>query len=103
MKKFGSRLALSVSVLSFAAAIASPAMAQDAAVADEAESADSQEIVVTGSLIQRPNNTAVSPIVTVGEAAITVDNVRVVFGNAPAAVGVVTARGVEAPRYARAA
>ncbi len=70
MKKFGSRLALSVSVLSFAAAIASPAMAQDAAVADEAESADSQEIVVTGSLIQRPNNTAVSPIVTVGEAAI---------------------------------
>src|SRR4051794_12254289 len=28
------------------------------------------DIVITGSLIQRPNNTAVSPIVTVGEQAI---------------------------------
>lgn len=70
MKKFGSRLALSASILSFAAVFACPAMAQAAAAADEAGSADSQEIVVTGSLIQRPNNTAVSPIVTVGEAAI---------------------------------
>ncbi|MFM5950869.1 MAG: TonB-dependent receptor domain-containing protein [Novosphingobium sp.] len=69
MKKFGSRLAFSASVLSFAAVIASPAMAQDAP-ADEAESADSNDIVVTGSLIQRPNNTAVSPIVTIGEASI---------------------------------
>lgn len=30
----------------------------------------SKDIVITGSLIQRPNNTAVSPIVTVGEQAI---------------------------------
>ena len=33
-------------------------------------SADGGEIVVTGSLIQRPNNTAVSPIVSVGEQTI---------------------------------
>jgi iron complex outermembrane recepter protein len=69
MRKFGSRLAFSASILSFAAVIASPAMAQDAA-AEEGESADAADIVVTGSLIQRPNNTAVSPIVTVGEAAL---------------------------------
>ncbi len=69
MRKFGSRLAFSASILTFAVAIATPAMAQDAA-ADDAESADSTEIVVTGSLIQRPNNTAVSPITTIGEAAL---------------------------------
>jgi outer membrane cobalamin receptor len=69
MKKIGSRLAFSASFLTFAIALAAPALAQDAAT-DEAEAADSQEIVVTGSLIQRPNNTAVSPIVTVGEAAL---------------------------------
>jgi outer membrane receptor protein involved in Fe transport len=36
--------------------------------ADEADAG--KEIVVTGSLIQRPNNTSVSPIVSVSEAAI---------------------------------
>jgi len=69
MKSNGSRFAISASFLTFAIALASPVLAQE--VADDAgESADNAEIVVTGSLIQRPNNTAVSPIVTVGEAAI---------------------------------
>ncbi len=44
------------------------AHAQDAAPADETEAEDT--IIVTGSLIRRPNNTAVSPIVTIGENAI---------------------------------
>jgi outer membrane receptor protein involved in Fe transport len=62
----------------FAAAMAAPgAVAQTAqpapapapAAADDAAD-QSKDIVVTGSLIQRPNNTAVSPIVTVGDQAI---------------------------------
>ncbi len=44
------------------------AHAQDAASADETEAEGT--IIVTGSLIRRPNNTAVSPIVTIGETAI---------------------------------
>ena len=68
MRQNGSRLAISTSILSFAIALASPAMAQDAAA--EGDSVDAGEIVVTGSLIRRPNNTAVSPIVTVGNEAI---------------------------------
>lgn len=70
MRLNGSRLAFSASILSCAVALATPAFAQDAGTADQGESAEEAEIVVTGSLIQRPNNTAVSPIVTVGEAAI---------------------------------
>lgn len=70
MKKFASRLAFSASFLTFAAALAAPALAQDAAPADDGESSADEEIVVTGSLIQRPNNTAVSPIVSVGAEAI---------------------------------
>jgi len=69
MHKSGSRLALSASLFSFAVALASPAVAQDAA-ADSAASAKDEVIVVTGSLIQRPNNTAVSPIVSISEASI---------------------------------
>ncbi len=68
----GTRLALSASLLTLAAAIGTPAYAQDAAqdqAADEASLAD-KEIIVTGSLIARPNNTAVSPIVSVGETAL---------------------------------
>ncbi|WP_254606470.1 TonB-dependent receptor domain-containing protein [Sphingomonas bacterium] len=40
------------------------------ATSDSTEPTASADIVVTGSLIQRPNNTSVSPIVTVGDAAI---------------------------------
>ncbi|MFM5931934.1 MAG: TonB-dependent receptor domain-containing protein [Novosphingobium sp.] len=39
-------------------------------MADESESPAEKEIVVTGSLIQRPNATSVSPIVTIGAEAI---------------------------------
>ncbi len=73
MRKIGSRLAVSASLFTFAIALAAPALAQEsvAAGADNADSAKNAEvIVVTGSLIQRPNNTAVSPIVTVSDAAI---------------------------------
>lgn len=71
----GTRLAFSASLLSVSVALAAPAFAQDAtaAQADEtgtAAAVDDREIIVTGSLIQRPNNTAVSPIVSVGETAI---------------------------------
>ncbi len=44
------------------------ASAQDTAAGAEAD--DENTIVVTGSLIRRPNNTSVSPIVTVGDEAI---------------------------------
>ncbi|MEJ6011152.1 TonB-dependent receptor domain-containing protein [Novosphingobium aquae] len=67
--KFASRLAISASFLGFAVALTAPALAQDAA-ADGGESVDANEIVVTGSLIRRPNNTAVSPIVSVGAETI---------------------------------
>jgi len=70
MKSFASRFAFSASFLTFAAVLAAPALAQDAAAADDGESTADEEIVVTGSLIQRPNNTAVSPIVSVGAEAI---------------------------------
>ena len=62
----GSRLAVSASVITGAVAFG-PAVAQDAPRADD----QLQEVVVTGSLIQRGgNNAAVSPIVTVSEDAI---------------------------------
>lgn len=71
----GTRLAISASLLTVSFALAAPAFAQEAAqdaAQDKAAEApvDAREIVVTGSLIQRPNNTAVSPIVSVGEAAL---------------------------------
>ncbi len=67
----GTRLTVSASLLSLAFAIAAPATAQDAAqdAANQAPAVD-REIIVTGSLIARPNNTAVSPIVSLGEAAL---------------------------------
>ncbi|MBC2666143.1 TonB-dependent receptor [Novosphingobium flavum] len=73
MRNCANRLVLSASLASLAIVLAAPAFAQEAAAAAPAEeeaAPPAQEIVVTGSLIQRPNNTAVSPIVTVGEAAI---------------------------------
>ncbi|NOW47473.1 outer membrane receptor protein involved in Fe transport [Novosphingobium sp. SG751A] len=56
-------LIVSASLIGLSAAFSAPAMAAD-------DAAKAQEIVVTGSLIKRPNNTAVSPIVSVGEATI---------------------------------
>eukprot|EP01037_Dinobryon_pediforme_P021011 gene21011-21767_t len=54
-----------------AAAQADAAQAAIAPRAQPAEaSSDNADIVVTGSLIQRPNNTSVSPIVSVGDVAI---------------------------------
>ncbi|MDB5721564.1 MAG: TonB-dependent receptor, partial [Alphaproteobacteria bacterium] len=79
MKSTGARLAFSTSIFTLAAALASPASAQDqtgpaqpeaAAATSASEPASEPEIVVTGSLIQRPNNSSVSPIISVGEAAI---------------------------------
>lgn len=68
MKLNRPRLTLSASFLTVVSMMAAPAFAQtDSPAAGEAQS---DVIVVTGSLIQRPNNTAVSPIVTVGENAI---------------------------------
>lgn len=67
MKFRGPRFTLSASLLTFTVALGSPAMAQEPQDSDKAET---QDIIVTGSLIQRPNNTSVSPIVTLGEAAI---------------------------------
>ncbi|MES2156172.1 MAG: TonB-dependent receptor [Pseudomonadota bacterium] len=50
------------------AAFAAPAIAQDSAAAPQAEEQPAAaDIVVTGSLIARPNNVAVSPIVTVSD------------------------------------
>lgn len=68
----GTRLAFSASLLTVATALGAPAFAQDAAqdqAADESQPA-AKEIIVTGSLIARPNNTAVSPIVSIGETAL---------------------------------
>ncbi|GAA0304220.1 TonB-dependent receptor [Sphingomonas oligophenolica] len=68
-------LAAAMAVPGAAAASTVPAPDTPAAAAQQAPAADdasdqSKDIVVTGSLIQRPNNTAVSPIVTVGDQAI---------------------------------
>lgn len=75
MKVRGTRLAVSASLLSVGIALAAPALAQEAAQDSPQDSAaespvDTREIIVTGSLIARPNNTAVSPIVSVGETAL---------------------------------
>jgi outer membrane receptor protein involved in Fe transport len=52
------------------AAHATAAFGQAAATQGAGTADDLQEVVVTGSLIQRPNNTAVSPITSVSEEAI---------------------------------
>jgi outer membrane receptor protein involved in Fe transport len=63
------RLAASASALSISIMLATAAVAADAPPAPS-EKQNVGEVVVTGSLIQRPNNTAVSPIVTVGSDTI---------------------------------
>lgn len=75
MSQLARRRALSTSLLSIAFALAAaPAIAQDATPAAEAAAPDASDqpadIVVTGSLIQRPNNTSVSPIVSVSDAVL---------------------------------
>jgi outer membrane receptor protein involved in Fe transport len=70
MRSKDSRLAASVSVLALAIGLAGTAAAEPASAPADASKASDNEIVVTGSLIQRPNNTAVSPIVTVGQQVI---------------------------------
>ncbi len=65
----------SFAVISFLACAGGQAFAQQAPVAGssdpvQAAADDTQEVVVTGSLIQRPNNTSASPIVTVTDQAI---------------------------------
>lgn len=65
------RLAAHCSLVALSLGWAASAMAQSAAApAAEGDNVDAKEIVVTGSLIQRPNNTSVSPIVTVSESAL---------------------------------
>ena len=58
-----SRFAVSTAV---AMIIGTAAQAQNA----PADAAALEEVVVTGSLIQRPNNTAVSPILSVSDVAL---------------------------------
>jgi iron complex outermembrane recepter protein len=71
MRKMG-RFAVRASLAAIALSSSTYAFAQEAedAVEEEASASADKDIVVTGSLIRRANNTAVSPIVTVGETAI---------------------------------
>lgn len=71
--KTHSRFAVRSSMIALSLAFASSAYAQEAAADEaeaEAEAENKTDIVVTGSLIRRANNTAVSPIVTVSEDTI---------------------------------
>ncbi|MDB5689829.1 MAG: TonB-dependent receptor [Sphingomonas bacterium] len=85
MRHARARLALSVSLAVIAALGAAPALAQDQGAAeppasdvpavdptarDDMTAGQIDEIVVTGSLIQRPNNSSASPIVTFSDQAI---------------------------------
>ncbi len=70
MRKIGSRLAISASLAAVSVFLASPAVAQSDSPDAEEGASDAADIVVTGSLIQRPNNTSVSPIVSISDAAI---------------------------------
>ena len=66
-----SRIAAWVSLISFATLLArSAGAAEEAPPAAASGQEPLQEVVVTGSLIQRPNNTSVSPISTVSQAVI---------------------------------
>jgi iron complex outermembrane recepter protein len=69
MRKMASKCALSVTSLACAWVLAVPAFAAESTAAKQ-ETAELAEVVVTGSLIARPNNTAVSPITTVSAAAV---------------------------------
>ena len=57
------RFAVQTSIVALSLGFGNAAYAQaDAAAADDSAAAADKEIVVTGSLIQRPNNTAVSRV-----------------------------------------
>jgi iron complex outermembrane recepter protein len=64
------RFATFASLASLAVLSAVPALAQEAAGNVASKPEEVQEVVVTGSLIQRPNNTSISPITTVSEESI---------------------------------
>jgi iron complex outermembrane recepter protein len=68
MKVSARRFALTASIVPFLV-LATAAQAQQQPAGD-ADNAETQEIVVTGSLIKRPNNTAASPIVSVSNETI---------------------------------
>lgn len=70
MSRAFARLAVSSSLAACAAALLAPSAAYAQDNGDVAEDNSDDTIVVTGSLIRRPNNTSVSPIVTLGDAAI---------------------------------
>jgi len=79
MRHVASGLAISASLFALATAIGiTPAVAQDQAASgqtaprpdDQPSTEQIKDIIVTGSLIQRPNNTSVSPIVSVSDTAI---------------------------------
>ncbi|MDE2301256.1 MAG: TonB-dependent receptor [Sphingomonadales bacterium] len=72
MSNFRNRFTLSASALGLALVLVHGAAAQTApaAPAPDSASAATPDIVVTGSLIRRANNTAVSPIVTVSQEAL---------------------------------
>jgi iron complex outermembrane recepter protein len=73
MKTTIRQLAFSVSLVPLFA-LSTTAYAQDAApqkeAAPQADESDDDDIIVTGSLIRRPNNSAVSPIVSVSDTAV---------------------------------
>ena len=67
MRHTATKLAISASLLSVSVVLAGTAHADAAADATAAKPDTTPEIVVTGSLIRRPNNTSASPIVTVSD------------------------------------
>ena len=70
MRHTATKLAISASLLSVSVVLAGTAHADAAADATAAKPDTTPEIVVTGSLIRRPNNTSASPIVTVSDQLI---------------------------------
>ncbi len=71
MRRNRANLVYSTSSLCLGLMLALPAAAQTAAPAPDSTPASANpDIVVTGSLIRRPNNTSASPILTVSNAAI---------------------------------
>jgi outer membrane receptor protein involved in Fe transport len=82
MRSTRKHCAISASLLALGAAFAMPVLAQtqtapasdtpavDPTAESDTSDSDANEIVVTGSLIQRPNNSSASPIVSVSDQAI---------------------------------
>lgn len=66
----GSRITAILSSTLLAAVFCESSLAADTENPPAGEQQPLEEVIVTGSLIQRPNNTAVSPIVSVSQAAL---------------------------------